>query len=223
MTFSLLGRCPRDDLLGVAIASSSPAVAARCAYARPGTGVAVSQNVTDPRLGPALLDALDAGVSAAAAVDRVAATAAHCEHRQLGAVDARGGVGAFTGPRALGRHGHCAGTDCLAAGNLLAHEDVLEGLIDEFERASGEHLGSRLVRALSAGRERSPVRSAGLLVAGWVPWPVADLRVDWHDDPVDELWELWQLWQPQLDDYVTRALDPERAPAFGVAGDERRQ
>jgi uncharacterized Ntn-hydrolase superfamily protein len=222
MTFSLLGRCPRDDLLGVAIASSSPAVAARCAYVRAGTGVAVSQNVTDPRLGPALLDALDAGVSATAAVDRVAATAPHRDHRQLGALDARGGAGAFTGARTLGRHGHRFGTDCLAAGNLLADEDVLDRLIEEFERAPDEHLGGRLVSALSAGREESPVRSAGLLVAASVPWPVADLRVDWHDDPVAELWELWQLWEPQLDDYVMRALDPERAPAFGVAGDERR-
>ena len=57
MTFSLLGRCVRTGRLGMVISSSSPAVAARCAHARPGVGVAASQNVTDPRLGPALLDA----------------------------------------------------------------------------------------------------------------------------------------------------------------------
>jgi uncharacterized Ntn-hydrolase superfamily protein len=48
-----------------------------------------------------------------------------------------------------------------------------------------------------------------------VAWPVADLRVDWHENPVAELRALWELWAPQLDDYVTRALDPDRAPAFG--------
>lgn len=220
MTFSLLARSPRDNLLGVAIASSSPAVAARCAYVRPGAGVAVSQNVTDPRLGPALLDALDEGEPATAAVDRVAAGAPHREHRQLAALDADGGTDVFTGTRALGRHGHRSGADCVAVGNLLAEEEVLEALVAEFEHAQGGHLGGRLVRALVAGREASPVRSAGLLVAGSVPWPVADLRVDWHDDPVGELRSLWELWEPQLDDYVTRALDPERAPAFAVAGDE---
>jgi uncharacterized Ntn-hydrolase superfamily protein len=67
------------------------------------------------------------------------------------------------------------------------------------------------------------VRSAGLLVGGEVPWPVADLRVDWHADPAAELRALWELWEPQLEDYLTRALDPERAPAFGVAGDEPRR
>jgi uncharacterized Ntn-hydrolase superfamily protein len=221
MTVSLLGRCRRDHLLGVAIASSSPAVAARCAYVRPGVGVAVSQNVTDPRLGPQLLDALEAGAAAATAVDRVAAAAPHRDHRQLAALDANGEAGAFAGAQALGCNGHRGGVDCLAAGNLLADEQVLDAVVRGFEQAPDEHLGGRLVGALAAGRETSPVRSAGLLVAGSVPWPVADLRVDWHHDPVGELWGLWELWEPQLDDYVTRALDPERAPAFGVAGDER--
>jgi uncharacterized Ntn-hydrolase superfamily protein len=183
--------------------------------------VAVSQNVTDPRLGPQLLDTLEAGAAAATAVDRVAAAAPHRDHRQLAALDASGEAGAFTGAQALGCNGHRRGMDCLAAGNLLANEQVLDAVVRGFEEAPDEHLGGRLVRALAAGRETSPVRSAGLLMAASVPWPVADLRVDWHDDPVGELSELWELWEPQLDDYVTRALDPERAPAFGLAGDER--
>ena len=67
------------------------------------------------------------------------------------------------------------------------------------------------------------MRSAGLLIGAEVPWPVADLRVDWHDDPAAELRALWEVWEPQLDDYVTRALHPERAPSFGVPGDEPRR
>jgi uncharacterized Ntn-hydrolase superfamily protein len=63
------------------------------------------------------------------------------------------------------------------------------------------------------------VRSAGLVLVDRVPWPVADLRVDWHDDPISELARLWELWKPQLDSYVTRALDPEAAPSYGVVGD----
>ena len=52
-----------------------------------------------------------------------------------------------------------------------------------------------------------------------VPWAVADLRVDWHDEPLQELARLWEVWAPQLDDYVARALDPTAAPSFGVPGD----
>ncbi|MEY5037786.1 MAG: hypothetical protein RL472_892, partial [Pseudomonadota bacterium] len=52
MTFSLVARCAETGMFGVAISSSSPAVAARCAYARAGVGAVASQNITDPRLGP---------------------------------------------------------------------------------------------------------------------------------------------------------------------------
>jgi uncharacterized Ntn-hydrolase superfamily protein len=227
MTLALLGRCPRTGMAGVVITSSSPAVAARCAFVRPGTGVATTQNVTDPRLGPALLDAMEDGASAAEAVDRVAAAAPGREHRQLAAIDARGGAGAYTGERALGRHGHRLGTDCVAAANLLADEAVLDALVTSFAAAPDAHLAARLLAALdaglAAGGEEGPVRSAGLLVGAEVPWPVADLRVDWHDDPAAELRALWEVWEPQLSDYVTRALHPERAPAFGVPGDEPRR
>jgi uncharacterized Ntn-hydrolase superfamily protein len=89
---------------------------------------------------------------------------------------------------------------------------------------SGRHWGigwsRRWRRGLTAGGEAGPVRSAGLLVVREVPWPVADLRVDWADDPVGDLAKLWRLWRPQLDDYVARALRPDAAPRYGVPGDE---
>ena len=38
-------------------------------------------------------------------------------------------------------------------------------------------------------------------------------------DPIGDLARLWQLWHPQMDSYVTRALNPSAAPSYGVAGD----
>ena len=64
------------------------------------------------------------------------------------------------------------------------------------------------------------MRSAGMLVADRVSWPVADLRVDWDDAPIQRLSDLWAVWEPQLADYVTRALDPTVAPSYGVPGDD---
>jgi uncharacterized Ntn-hydrolase superfamily protein len=52
-----------------------------------------------------------------------------------------------------------------------------------------------------------------------VSWPIVDLRVDWSDDPVADLQRIWEIYAPQIDDYVQRAIDPGRAPGFGVAGD----
>jgi uncharacterized Ntn-hydrolase superfamily protein len=224
MTFSLLGRCDHTGRLGMVIASSSPAVAARCAHARPGVGVAASQNVTDPRLGPALLDALARrGGDAGAALDEVIAGAAYVEHRQLMLLGTRGDPHAYTGAAALGTHGQRLGADCVAAGNLLAGERVLDAMIGSFGSSAGKDLGDRLTGALraavDAGGEAGPVRSAGLLLIGDVEWPIADLRVDWHDDPVSELAALWAVYRPQLEDYITRALDPSAAPGYGVPGE----
>jgi uncharacterized Ntn-hydrolase superfamily protein len=220
MTFSLLGRCPRTGRLGMVVSSSSPAVAARCAHARPGVGVAASQNVTDPRLGPALLDALAREGAAAAALDAVIARAPHAEHRQLVVLGRTGPAAAFTGAAALGRHGHRVGEDCAAAGNLLRDEAVLDAMVERFATLADADLGDRLLAALAAGEaaggEAGPVRSAGLLMVGDVEWPVADLRVDWADAAVAGLEELRAVYRPQLEDYITRALDPAAAPGFGV-------
>ncbi|MFD0933746.1 DUF1028 domain-containing protein, partial [Methylobacterium trifolii] len=72
----------------------------------------------------------------------------------------------------------------------------------------------------AAGGEAGPVHSAGLMLVREVAWPVADLRVDWTEDcPIAALATLWDLYRPQLDAYVTRALDPTAAPSYGVPGD----
>ena len=51
MTFSLVARCKQTGMLGTAVTSSSPAVAARCSYTRANVGAVSTQNVTDPSLG----------------------------------------------------------------------------------------------------------------------------------------------------------------------------
>ena len=83
MTFSLVARCRETGRFGVAISSSSPAVAARCAYTRAGVGAVASQNVTDPRLGPRTLDLMAQGLSAQQAVETVTAEAPHIAYRQI--------------------------------------------------------------------------------------------------------------------------------------------
>ena len=96
-------------------------------------------------------------------------------------------------------------------------------MVRAFERSRG-HLGDRLLAAmgagLAAGGESGPIHSAGLRLVDGVPWPVADLRVDWSETcPIEGLAALWTLYRPQMDSYVTRALDPSSAPSYGVPGD----
>ena len=115
MTFSLLGVEAETGRIGGVISSSSPAVAARCLAVRAGVGAATSQNVTDPRLGPRLLDLLGAGLSPQEAIDEVVASEPDVEYRQLAAVDRQGRTAAFSGARTLGRHASADGDGAVPA------------------------------------------------------------------------------------------------------------
>jgi len=212
MTFSLAGRCERTGAVGAVIASASMAVAARCVAVRAGVGAVCSQSTTDPRLREALLEAMAGGLAASGALAAVVGRTPDIAYRQLAIVDSHGGSAGYSGDLALGEAADISAPDAAAAGNLLADRGVPAAMLTAFADRAGDSLGDRLITALqaglAAGGEVSPVRSAGLVIAESVPWPVTDLRVDWHDDPVGQLAGLWPLWQPQAESYVGRALRP---------------
>jgi len=227
MTFSLLARCPETGRFGMVISSSSPAVAARCAHARAGVGVAATQNITDPTLGPRLLDLMAAGASAAEAMAEVVASAPHVAYRQLLCVDARGRVATHSGAKTLGVWALAEGAGVVAGGNLLANPGVPQAMVNGFAAAPGD-LGDRLIAALRAGRdaggEAGPVHSAGLLMVDTESWPCAELRADWTDPdcPIEAVAQAWSVYAPQMPAYLLRARDPREAPSYGVPGDEGR-
>ena len=224
MTFSLTTRCPRTGAFGMAISSSSPAVAARCTHLRPGVGAAASQNITDPRLGTRLLDLLEAGARAPDALATVVTEEPTADYRQLAVIDTAGTTAAHSGQHTLGIHHIAHGDGAVAVGNLLSAPHVIEAMLGGYLHSRHTDLAERLLDGLAAaaaaGGEAGPVHSAGLVAlhpsAGWAS---TDLRVDWHDDPIGEIRKLWQLWRPQREDYITRGLDPSGSPAYGVPGD----
>ncbi|WP_432698718.1 DUF1028 domain-containing protein [Marinobacterium sp. YM272] len=209
-------------MLGCAISSSSIAVASRCAFVRTGTGVALTQNVTNPNLGPMALDYLQLGHTPDRVMQLLHQADSAIQWRQLGVLDARGEGITFSGQESLGIHCTQVNRGCLAMGNLLANEDVPQAMVDAFLSSKG-HLASRLLEALSAGSkaggEMGPVYSAGVQVCADQHWPVVDLRVDWHIDPIHELNMIWGNYEPQMQAYITRAQDPLNAERYGVPGD----
>ncbi len=225
MTFPIVARCAQTGQFGVAISSSSPAVAARCAWVQAGVGAVSTQNVTNPALGPMMLAQMTDGADAAGAVAAARDADGFVEYRQLLAIDAQGCTAVHSGARALGIWTAAEGRDCVAGGNMLADATVPTAMVAAFEAATGA-LGDRLVAALqagvAAGGEAGPVHSAGLLIADQQSWPYAELRVDWLDEgcPIAAVARAWEIYKPQADDYVTRALNPVSAPSYGVPGDE---
>ncbi len=223
MTFSILA-ADGTGAIGSAICSSSPAVAARCISLADGVGGANSQNVTDPRLGPLLLDGLRDGLSVEEALSALVAATPDIEYRQLLLIDAAGNTAIHSGGHVLGVHGEARSAHAVAAGNLLSRPDLPQLMVDAFEASEGEletRLLAALTAAIEAGGEAGPVHSAGIAVVRDAGWRVTDLRVDWDDDPVGRLGEiLVGTWLPQRDDYVARGLSPSASPSYGVPGDE---
>ncbi|CAB4647431.1 unannotated protein [freshwater metagenome] len=224
MTISIAARCERTGAFGVAISSSSPAVGSRCPNVRAGVGAVSSQNVTDPSLGPALLDALQSGLGAHDALAQVSKAATHPEFRQLTVVDNSGESAVYSGAKSLGINAEVTTKNVAAAGNMLANPDVIQAMVDAFITTSNNELADRLIHALEAGvkagGEAGPVHSAAVVVATEVSWPTTNLRIDWDEDPISKLREIYNVWAPQSQDYLTRALNPNTAPSYGVPGDE---
>lgn len=224
MTFSIAGRCARTGMFGVAITTSSICVGARCPHARARVGAVATQNITDPALAPMLLDHMENGLGAPAAVARIVEGRKDIEYRQLTTIDRNGAVASWTGKHILGTNAVSEGSDCIAAGNLLKSAPVPDAMTSAFAEGASLHLAERLLRSLeaglAAGGEAGPVRSAALLVHHEQPYALVDLRCDWDDaNPVAVLRRLWTEYEPQMQAYLTRALNPSGAPSYGVAGD----
>ena len=224
MTFSIAGFSRETGQFGTAISSSSICVASRCPFIAPGKGAVLTQNVTNPALGQWGVQLLEEGLGAEAVLARLLEYETYPQWRQLQVLDAQGASAVHSGAETLGIHATRQGRDCVAGGNMLADEGVIDAMVAAFETHEGE-LAERLLAAMdagvAAGGEMGPVFSAGLKVTDRASWPVVDLRVDWHDAPLGELRSIWEHYLPQRDDYVLRASRPDASPSYGVPGDER--
>lgn len=224
MTFSLVARCKETGMLGTAVTSSSPAVAARCSYTRSNVGAVSTQNVTDPSLGKKSLDFLETGLTSTQVVEKIKSTNKHLEYRQVLIIDSKGNTAIHSGNNSLGIWSEAIGDNVISAGNLLANKEVTKVIVSAFEQNKG-HLADRMLAGLKAGLdaggEEGPIHSAGIKISHQVSWPIIDLRCDWTEDcPITKLFEIWKVYKPQVDDYLQRAMDPTGAPSYGVPGDK---
>lgn len=215
-TFSIVARDPGSGQLGIAIASRPMCVGSLCPAIRTGVGAVVTQAWTNPYLPGRVFERLEAGASAAGALEQVMAGEPDHELRQVGVVDALGRAAAFTGSRTTAAAGHRIGDQVTVQGNMLASEAVLEGMLAAFEQARSE-LAGRLLRALAAGAaaggDARGQRSAALKVVESEDYPLIDLRVDDHERPVEELGRLWRAFERELLAY--RRAQPTRANPRG--------
>ena len=199
MTWSIVAR-DGAGLLGVAVASRFFAVGALCAHIRRGVGALSTQALMNPLYGPAALDLLASGQSAAQAVATLVGADAGRDQRQLHLLPASGPGAAHTGSACVDWCGHRIYEDFTVAGNMLAAAGVLEATAQAFLAMHGQPLAERLLAAMAAGEaaggDKRGKQSAALRIHGDEDYPQLDMRVD---DPVEPIVELQRLYQVSLE------------------------
>src|SRR4051812_2638897 len=200
-TYSIVARDPDTGELGAAVQSHWFSVGSLCTWARPGVGAVATQSVVEPAHGPNALDRMQHGESAEAALAALLEADPLRAVRQVGIVDARGGVAVATGRECIANAGDATGAHHSCQANMMERDTVPAAMSAAFEAADGD-LAARLMAALyGAQGEGGDVRgrqSGALLV---VPpegeaWRARiDLRVEDHADPLAELDRLLMLWR----------------------------
>jgi uncharacterized Ntn-hydrolase superfamily protein len=227
VTFSLIGHCERTGMFGVAIATSEMAVGSRCIHVAPGVGAIITQASTNPRLGHLGLNLLRAGYSAPRVVEEIAASDQFVERRQLGALDVSGLAAARTGAENKPWAGHRVERNVVVATNLVVGPAVADAMFEAFGKGGDLPLWDRLLRALEAGKasggQPNGEVSSGLYVVDREPYPLVDLRVDLHPEPVAELRRLASEYFPLVAYYNLRPRDPTVPPAAEWLAAQRRR
>lgn len=227
MTFSLIGRCERTGMFGVAVATSEMAVGSRCIHVAPGVGAIVTQASTNPRLGHLGLNLLRAGHSAPRVLEEIGASDQFLERRQLGCLDVTGLAAARTGALNKPWAGHRVERNVVVATNLVVDDGVADAMLQVFGASADLPLWERLLRALEAGKaaggQPNGEVSSGLYVVDREPYAMVDLRVDLHPEPVAELRRLADAYFPLVAYYNLRPRDPNVPPAAEWLAAQRRR
>ncbi len=204
-TFSIVAADPATGELGVAVQSKFLAVGAAVPFARGDVGAVATQAFANVTFGPRGLDLLARGLEPEAALERLLADDERREDRQVGVVDLAGRAASHTGRDCFEHAGSVTGQGFACQGNILASAEVVPAMARAFEGSgsAGLALPERLVRALRAGQaaggDRRGQESAALLVAkagggyGGNHDRYVDLRVDHHEQPIEELARLLAL------------------------------
>jgi uncharacterized Ntn-hydrolase superfamily protein len=188
---------------GVAVQSKFLSVGSVVPWAEPAVGAIATQAYANPRYGPDGLALLREGLDADEVVRRLVRLDDGRDERQVGIVDARGGSASWTGAGCSDWAGDRTGPSYAAQGNILVGAETVDALAETFEATAGRPLAERLIECLaaaqSAGGDRRGQQSAALLIVerngGYAQLSdvVADLRVDDHEQPIDELARIYAL------------------------------
>ena len=217
VTYSIVASDSATGDLGVAVQSSLLAVGSIVPYAKAGVGAVATQGFVNAGFGPRTLDLLTQGMSSQQAGDVLIHGDSMSLRRQIGIVDARGIVFAYTGISCQQYSGHVLGKGYTVQGSAMVDDNILKAMARAFEITGGD-LSDRLLAALEAaertGKENYKTQSAALLVVrdhggyNGSDDRFVDIRVDQDSLPLEQLQRIYTIWKSKfLLDARVRTID----------------
>jgi len=204
VTYSIVALDKRRKLLGVAVISGSLAVGSRVPWAKAGIGAVATQAHTNPALGPLILEYLSQGLKAREALEKALATDKYPEKRQVAVVDFYGNVAYHSGREIPEYNDVFVGDAVVCLGNLVMSKEIPRAMCEAYDMKREKDFVWALLSALAAGHnlggDRRKDRSGALIVVGETPYGkyydyIVNLRVDYSDNPLEELMMLYQMYK----------------------------
>lgn len=215
-TFSIIARCERSNQIGIAIASAIPAIGSLSIYALANIGAVATQAFINPYIGIKGLRYLKEGNNAKKAYERILSGEPVPELRQFAVLDITGKSAAFTGNKCPDFSGHLTGENYAIIGNRLASWNVLKQMKQTFITSINASLSTRLIDVLKtadlSGGDKFGKQSAALLIVEEEDYPLIDLRVDDHPDPIIELERIHDVVKKERE-ALTSTLPTKEYPA----------
>ena len=222
MTWSIIARDPATGHIGIAVTTCAFAVGARVPFIATGVGAIATQAFVNPFYGSRGLELMKAGASPVDVLRIMTAGDDGRDDRQAHVMDMQGRFAAHTGETCVPWAGHLIRDDFSVAGNMLAGPEVIEETARVFVEQSGTPFVRRLIAALQAGQaaggDKRGRQSAAILVHDEEEYPLMDIRVDDHTDPLDELARLEVVSRQRYIHY--RTCMPSRTNPSGIVGRE---
>jgi uncharacterized Ntn-hydrolase superfamily protein len=222
MTWSIVARDPLTGQIGIAVTTCAFAVGARVPFVATGVGAIATQAFVNPFYGSRGLELLQAGASAADVIRVVTASDEGQADRQVHVMDRNGRFAAHTGSTCVPWAGHLIRDHFSVAGNMLAGPQVIEETARVFALEAAIPFARRMIVALEAGQaaggDKRGKQSAAILIHDGEEYPLIDIRVDDHAEPLQELARLEAVSRQRYIHY--RKCMPSRSNPSGVLGRE---
>jgi uncharacterized Ntn-hydrolase superfamily protein len=203
-TFSIVAMDTAEGVMGIGVQSHWFSVGNVVAWVKSGAGVVATQSFVNKSYGPEGLAMMESGKSAPEVLRLLLQNDPGSSVRQVGIIDKDGNVAAHTGEKCVDFAGHLTGSYFSVQANMMEKNTVPSAMAKAFEGHAALPLAERILKSLNAaqmeggdirGKQSAAIRIVRIKPTGesWNDDYVVDLRVDDHENPIQELERLLRV------------------------------